>query len=245
MKVRILGRNLAVLMVMLMWVSSAEAVSLNLSTIPSNGEINDALFSRTNPHGQGTGNFESFLRIQANSSESGYNTDGTLEFDSKPGIWTHSIKISDIPLVSYNGVNYREILLDAGEQGPLGGTNNALQINVLDMYLLDAATISGYPANFPVADRKYTLAGDDQWDSILLNNIVGNGVADMFILVPDIKFTGTKEYFYLYAEMSLSGGTFEEFGVRVGTDMTTVPEPASILLFSGGLMGAFVRRKRA
>ncbi|MCA9404400.1 MAG: PEP-CTERM sorting domain-containing protein [Candidatus Omnitrophica bacterium] len=245
MRRRSFGCFWAVIISLLLPAAGAEAVSLDLSVIPSNGEINGALFSRTDQTGQGTGNFESFLRIQANTSESGYNTDGALEFDTKSGIWTHSIKISDIPLLNFNGIDYREILLDAGEQGPLGGTNNQLRIDVLDMYLLNAANITGYPANFPVADRKYTLAGDDQWDSIMLNNIVGNGVSDMFILIPDSYFTGPNEYFYLYSELSLSGGTFEEFGVQVGTDSTAVPEPTSLMLFGGGLAGAFLRRRRA
>src|SRR6185312_12042783 len=36
----------------------------------------------------GTGVFNSFVRVQANPQESGYNTDGTLEFNTSGGTWT-------------------------------------------------------------------------------------------------------------------------------------------------------------
>lgn len=222
--------------------SISYAVPLDMSTLADSGTINGALFTRDNQLGQGTGNFQSFLRVQANGTEKGYNTDGALEFDSKPGQFTRSVKISDIPLVNINGTDYREFLLDAGEPG---GNNNSLVIDVLDLYLLNAPNITGYPLNFPVLDRKYSFIGDNNFDSILLDNIIGNGMSDMFAYIPDINFSGTNnEYLYLYTEMSSTGGTFEEWGHREGGSSNVVPEPASMILFGSGMVGAFIRRRK-
>ena len=51
----------------------------------------------------GSGIFDSFVRLQADPQEKGYNTDGTLEYDTKGGAFTHSIKVSDIPVISVGG----------------------------------------------------------------------------------------------------------------------------------------------
>ncbi|MGH2394296.1 MAG: hypothetical protein ACRDGH_12535, partial [Candidatus Limnocylindria bacterium] len=66
----------------------------------------------------GTGTFNSFVRIQGSPTESGYNTDATgqgLEFDTKGGNWTHSILVSDIPVVNISGTNYWELFADIND----------------------------------------------------------------------------------------------------------------------------------
>ena len=44
----------------------------------------------------GTGNYNSFLRLQAEGDEDGVNTDDNNVGDNKGGIWTHSILISSL-----------------------------------------------------------------------------------------------------------------------------------------------------
>ena len=219
------------------------AVTLDLSAVPSEGVINGAIFSRTDISGQGTGSFDPFVRLQRNGQgnsgvESGYNTDGTEEFDTKGGKWTHSILVNDIPLVNINGVDYRQILLDAAEPGQDG---NTLTLSKFELYLLGSGNITGYPANFPSSALKYDFTGGD-YDSILLDDITGNGVADMFAYIPDSKFTGTDQYLYLYSQFNDAAGSFEEWGVL--TDKTPIPEPASLSLFGLGLLGLLARRRK-
>src|SRR5207248_11515504 len=73
--------------------------------------------SADNQASSGTGTFSSFVRVQGSPTEKGYNTDATgagTEFDTKSGTWTHSIKVSDIPVVTnvpgHAGTPYWEIL---------------------------------------------------------------------------------------------------------------------------------------
>src|SRR3989338_1858801 len=116
-------------------ISSAgqNALALDLSAAGSSGFVNGAFFSRTVAQGSGTGNIDPFVRIQENGSEKGYNTDGTLEFDTKPGTWTHSLLLSSVPIVNIVGTAYYEFLLDAAE--PSG---NSLTIDTLTFYLLSS-----------------------------------------------------------------------------------------------------------
>ena len=59
------------------------------------GDINGARFEYFNPDSAtGTGRYNSFLRLQADPEESGYNTDGTVEFDTKDDVHTHSVLLS-------------------------------------------------------------------------------------------------------------------------------------------------------
>ena len=49
------------------------------------------------------------MRIQNDPTESGYNTNGLLEFNTKSGTFTHAIQLGAIPLV--NG--YRQFTLES------------------------------------------------------------------------------------------------------------------------------------
>src|SRR5262245_8648181 len=97
--------------------TTSEAVTLDLSALGSSGSIGDVLFSRTAIQGTGSGNFEPFVRVNLTGNgeppEDGYNTGGTLEFDTMGGVHTKPVLLSDIPLFNINNVLYREFALDA------------------------------------------------------------------------------------------------------------------------------------
>jgi len=86
--------------------------------VGATGTINDAIFQQLNQDtSAGTGVFNSFVRIQATGIEQGYNTDGTVEFETKAGTWTHSLMLSAVPTLQLGSTVYREFCLDINQNG--------------------------------------------------------------------------------------------------------------------------------
>jgi hypothetical protein len=181
--------------------------------------------SNTSFGAAGTGIFDSFLRVQANGSERGYNTDGTLEFDSKPGAWTHAIKVSQIPVVACRSLDGGatttglcwELFADINE------SNNTpkLSLDDLEVYFTTNKDITSYPFGGPapnVAAKVYDFAG-----SIKINDVnQGSGRGDLRYLIPlggislpadcDFGNAACGTYFVLYTRWGATGGDYASDG---------------------------------
>ena len=83
-------------------------------------------------------------------SEMRYNTDGSVELETKSGPWTHAIQLGDIPTIAFGGVLYYEFLFDSNE---VGGANSSILLDDIQLFVGDAPDLTGYDAT---AD---TLAG--------------------------------------------------------------------------------------
>src|ERR1044071_5889368 len=100
--------------------------TVDLTTLGDFGTIGDAIFTTDQTHSAGTGLIGSFLRIQRDGTEQGYNSDHAAEFNEKTG--TTSLLLANIPIVigdggdgTQEGVAYREFILDANDAN--GGFN--------------------------------------------------------------------------------------------------------------------------
>ncbi len=223
-------------MVILILLSAFPAYGTLLDlTVESEGTINGAIFQRFDPEtSMGTGVIKPFLRIQGKGIEEGYNTDGPVELETKQSLWTHSLLLSDVPLVTIDGVNYGGFLLDINQSR---GSKSLLSLDELKVYLEPSGNLIGYPDSFglPVYDLD---AGEDSWvklDASLAGN--GSGSGDMLVLIPQSVFMGSGNYIYLYSKFGTnesSNGGFEEWVVQT-------PEPATLLLLS---LGAVMLRKK-
>ena len=209
-------RGFVVLLIVGMMGGAAYGATIDLTTLGSSGTANGGIFEQFSPRSTGTGVIDSFLRTQANGTEKGYNTDGTLEWDTKTGIFTHSLLLSDVPTVTISGTVYREFLLDTNETG---GGGSELTLDVLKFYVDASNTLTGYPGSFgPVA---WDLDGVADNNILMDNNLnSGSGSGDMLAYIPSAAFGADEtKYVYLYNEFGLNTPTdsgFEEWAVVEG-----------------------------
>lgn len=223
--------------------AGAVTVQYDLDSPGDQATINGAMFYREDPNPTGTGNINSFLRIQAREIEQGYNTDvdnfGDFQFDEKGGEFTHSLLLSDVGKVSFdNGQSFfREFMLDCAE------SDNQLVLTDLKLYLEPVGNLLDWPDSFgtPLYDMDTALV-DNQVNLVVAP---GNGRGDMYLYVPDSLFTDTDPYVYLYSRFTGTDSSFEEWSTQKSAPPNTVvPEPMTLSLLGLGLgLGALMRRR--
>jgi hypothetical protein len=204
--------------------------------------INGAIFKHFVPtDASGTGVFDPFIRISANMEEvQGYNTDyRPLQFQEDKA-WTESLKLSEVPMVLYEGVVYREFQLDINQ------INNDpkffLSLDEVQIWLggSDAAEITGFmpgatPTDFGtfsgfILEAVYNLDADED-NHVKLNYTygAGSGKRNMKMLVPDANFgeydeeciylgEGCEQYVVFYTMFGTNfpnNDGFEEWGMEV------------------------------
>lgn len=166
-------------------VGRATADTLDLTTAGTSGFLNGALFRQTSPQPTGVGTIQSFLRLQNNGVEQGYNTSARpIEsgYDTKTDPnFTRDRRLDQIPIVTIDGVAYREFLLDINEN--TGSNQELLSLDRLQIFQSNAGNVNQY-AN--LGTKVYDLGSGN---TIVLNYALnaGSGLGDMFAYIPDSR----------------------------------------------------------
>jgi len=205
-------------------------------------------FERYNDPSTGTGVFNPFVRIQGKGIEKGYNTDGSAEFDTKGGKWTHSIKLSDIPVSNGN----IQLLLDINQSQ--GGDNRYLSLDVMQIFLADSGSLDNYDPDLRtlingtlIYDLGKDKWGKDNWvrmDNTIFHPGSGTGDVRVTINISEIPGWSSDKYFYLYSEFgkyNSSNGGFEEWAIAIPA---AIPEPTTIALLGLGALSLLRKRFR-
>jgi hypothetical protein len=199
-----------------MGLGSAHAATLiDLTTTGSSGsgaaDIGGTFnVQQISPQSTGTGVIDSFLRVQANGSELGYNTSTGTPYDDKAGNFTRALLLNEVPVTDLSGAPcsgpgcYLQFMLDVNQTGP----NPLIDLNQIQIFVgtadptgntLTAGTATNPPTlsgltvgTFTdVFQMSNTGAGSPNFDIRLnfsLNS--GSGSGDMFLYVPVADFAG-------------------------------------------------------
>jgi hypothetical protein len=231
--------------------SAANAAVLDLTTAGASGIINGAIYEQIDPRSTGTGILNPFLRIQANSTEQGYNTDARpVEFDQKTDPFTRSLLVSSLTTVMRDGITYTQFILDVNEPG----AQRLISLDSLKIYVGSTPDVSSLSS---LTNLAYDLDGAGDY-SILLDASLnsGSGSGDMLAWIPyDLLQDPDNSYLYLYSKFTCTQGGFEEWstfgvGASIGeappSDPPQVPLPPAIWAGAAacGLVARFARRMR-
>jgi uncharacterized repeat protein (TIGR01451 family) len=201
----------------------AAEYDLTTDTSVQQVEIEGAIWTKlASSDPTGSGIFESFLRVQKDDVEKGYNTDyRPLQFDENSSAqFTRSFKLADVPQVKIGETIYREFQLDINQQSS-SDPEWYISLDKFQVWLTDDPNLHGYDTStwgFPSGAVKVYDLGDNSIKLDYRTN-PGSGKRDYRVLVPESMFAGkTGEYVVLFTQ---NGATFEandgyeEWGVAI------------------------------
>ncbi|RWF46031.1 MAG: hypothetical protein EOS46_19120 [Mesorhizobium sp.] len=175
-------------------------------------DIGSGVLLEATTEGSGTGNYDSFLRLQATGIEEGFNTDQNGNVLDNKASFTHDLQYSSMQSIKVGGVDYIEFRLDLNESN--NATNGNITLTGLDIYISNAgATSADYDAGFAGFTTVFHLDLNDP--QFLIDSNHGSGTDDYRVLVPVSDFTAAgvspDSYVTLFSSFSGANGGFEEW----------------------------------
>jgi hypothetical protein len=219
---------------------AANASVVDLTHADSVGMINGARFETSDYRQASVGTVNSFVRIQANGTERGYNTSGSnLPFnDIASG--TRDLTFGEVPTRNINGVDYKEFVLNINQSS----SNPLLSLDRVQIF--KSGTGGQTTTNVPsLGAMVYDMdAGANSTVELDYSVNSGDPNGDMRFYVPVSYFgsinSGT--YLYLYSEWgdpNASNEGYEQWGVQ---NPSVVPLPTSAIAGLSGLAGLALLR---
>ncbi|MFL6805808.1 MAG: hypothetical protein ACJ8FM_17655, partial [Xanthobacteraceae bacterium] len=182
---------------------------LDLTTSGSLGVIDDAVFQTGEVQSAGTGVFNTFVQIQHNGTEQGYNTDGSKQFNEQTSLqFNHALLLANVPIVIGDGTNgtvegvaYRQFLLDINDAN---AARQFLSLDRLQIWQEESGSLGNFTSGlgFAGAHTNYLAydldAGADRWIALNSGLSDGSGQSDVAVLIPDSFFINDTDHRYVY-----------------------------------------------
>jgi hypothetical protein len=196
---------------------------LDLTTAGAHGELAGGLFAQYDAQPTGTGQIDSFLRIQGksaqNPTQAGFNTSARpLQYqENKSPQFTRDLPAAAVPAVTLPTGRYREFLLDINQKA----SQPLLSLDQLKVFVVDAPGLTGYdPTTGKLAGHAPVFDLDaDADNSVLLDYRLnhGSGSGDMLFYLPEAALGSGGGYVYVYSkfgEQYASNAGFQEWATR-------------------------------
>ena len=172
--------------------------------------------------------FSSFVGIQRNGTEQGYNSDHSGQFDEKPH--ANAVLLADVPIVVGDGSNRTEEGVDIASScsASTGNGQNKpyLSLDALQIWQEESGNLSNFTAGsgFAGAHTNYLAynldAGGNHWVGLTDGISHGSGQGEYRVLIRDDSLINDAAHRYItvYSQFGLqngwdSGGGFEEWGL--------------------------------
>lgn len=181
---------------------------VDLTTTGASGVANGAIFQQFDaPPGRPSG-ASTFLRVDANGVEQGYNTDGKgQKFGGGNDFSGRAIQLSQIPLVTAaDGTQYRAFNVDVREPG----RNPTVSLDELRIYFDSNRKLNDYDSSSKTLGGKAAVWDmDAAGDSYVMFNADLNArrtKGDAFVYIPNSAFSGAADtdYVFLYSKFGLT-----------------------------------------
>ena len=224
----------------------ANAMVVDLTGNNNKGRINHAEFDWTPEQPTGTGEIQSFLRVQSDPTEEGYNTSGGTPFDDKSGPWTHDIRVSDLEasIVTIGEIQYYKLLLDVNEPG---GEKSLISMDRLEFYTSDVGGQTTTDIS-SLGVLRWSLDGaGDSYVLLDAGRNHGSGSGDMYAYIPVANFADalSTDFVYMYVRFgdqvgASSAGGFEEWSIALSDDPVNISTRLSVLAGDNVAIAGFI-----
>ncbi len=240
-------RVLAVVIVLGSVLTSHADTLIDLASVNSSSysDPQGALFNLDATHPAGTGYINSFLRIQRDDTEQGFNTNANNQLDNKGGNFTHALALNTLATTTISGVDYYGFILDINQVQKKNSSDPLLSLDKLQIFTTNNPSITGYNSTTAFganADKVYDLDGASDKYIKLDSSIAGSGSgsADMSFFLKKSLFTGkTGNYLVLYSSFGAhfaSNGGFEEWAALTRDPVVSGSAPLPSTAAMGALL---------
>jgi len=210
------------------------------------------IVQQISPQSTGTGVIDSFLRVQGQDSEQGYNTSTGTPYDDKAGNFTRALSLTEVPIVNLSctaagctqvasgGTQYRQFLLDLNQNS--GGNNELIDLNQVEIFQNNGdpacpgppsgncgTSVSGtYPilSGLP-GSLIFQMSGANTNPQTTIHMDyslnAGSGSGDLFFYVPNSDFAAGITNVILFSQFGTPPGTS---GTNDGFEEWAVLKPA-------------------
>ena len=219
--------------------------------------------AETLPGTSGTGNFDTFLKLNGTPTEQGYNTSASGVMNNANGPWTHNLTVGDMSIVQdLTGRYLISVGMDLNEPNSAGASYQSL-----DAFQVYVSPIGSQSTNDQTQLGTLIYNMDAVRDNALLldvnrNSAGGSGRSDLNIYLDLALFAGTKQSDFIYFYVKMGGVGMGEapqypnlsFANNGGFDelrrdyslksAASIPEPSITMLFGLAATGIAFRRSR-